>query len=105
MHSLLFFLHFLDSLVWASIVGIINQMFTGEIRWKTSKNYFSLIKTLIKLTNMVDFKNCYFQSKMFQYSMQEDDNNLDKTIKNRYKLRMKILGIVRSVLKITTQLY
>jgi hypothetical protein len=100
------FYHFLDSLVWASNVGIINQMFTGEIRWKTSKNFFSLIKTLIKFTtNLLDFKTCYYLSNLNENVKQDDYENLNKTIKSRSKLRMKFLGLVRSVLKIITQLY
>ena len=31
------FYHFLDNLVWASKMGMINKVFTGEINWKTSK--------------------------------------------------------------------
>jgi hypothetical protein len=100
------FYHFLDSLVWASNVGIINPIFTGEIKWKTSKNFFSLIKTLIKFTtNMMDFKTCYYQSKLNENETQDDYDCLNKTIKSRSKLRMKMLGLVRSVLKIITQLY
>lgn len=100
------FYHFLDSLVWASNVGIINPIFTGEIRWKTSKNFFSLIKTLIKFTtNLMDFKTCYYLSKMNENELHDDYDCLNKTIKSRSKLRMKMLGLVRSILKIITQLY
>ena len=36
------FYHFLDNLVWASNVGMINRIISGELKWKTSKNFFSL---------------------------------------------------------------
>ena len=80
------FYHFLDNLVWASNVGIINRVFTGEINWKTSKNFFSQIRTLIKLlTAMMEFKNCYFASSVNNENEIKNENFekiINETIKN-----------------------
>jgi hypothetical protein len=103
------FYHFLDNLVWASNVGIINRIITGEIKWKTPKNIFSLIRTVIKLaTDLIDFRDCYYDSWINNENEVINENYtkiLEQTIKNRSKLRMKSLTIIRSLLKIVTLLY
>jgi hypothetical protein len=103
------FYHFLDNLVWASNVGMINRIITGELRWKTPKNLFSLIRTGIKLaTDLIDFKCCYYSSWINNENevINEDYTKiLEETIKNRSKLRMKSLTIIRSLLKMITLLY
>ncbi len=103
------FYHFLDNLVWASNVGMINRVFTGDINWKTSKNFFSIITTLIKLfTSFIEFKNCYYSSwiKSDNEIVNENyDKIINETIKNRSKLRMLTLDILQYLLKLTTLFY
>jgi hypothetical protein len=103
------FYHFLDNLVWASNVGMINRVFTGEINWKTSKNFFSIIRTLIKLfTAFMEFKNCYYSSwiKNDNEIVNENyDKIINETIKNRSRLRMLTVDILQYLLKLTTLIY
>jgi hypothetical protein len=103
------FYHFLDNLVWASNVGMINRIITGEIGWKTSKNFFSLIRQLIKLiTNLIDFKTYYYSSWINnnnEIKNEDYEKILNETIKNRSKLRMKTLDIIHSLLKLCTLFY
>ena len=44
-----FFYHIMDNLVWGVNVGILNEFLVGDIRYKMSKNFFSLIRNWIKL--------------------------------------------------------
>jgi len=103
------FYHFLDNLVWASNVGMINRVFTGEINWKTSKNFFSIIRTLIKLySSFMEFKICYYSSwiKNDNEIVNENyDKIINETIKNRSKLRMLTVDILQYLLKLTTLIY
>jgi len=103
------FYHFLDNLVWASNVGMINRVFTGEINWKTSKNFFSIIRTLIKLfTSFMEFKDCYYNSWIKNDNEIVNENYekiINETIKNRSKLRMLSLDIFQYLLKLTTSMY
>jgi len=103
------FYHFLDNLVWASNVGMINRIISGELKWKTSKNFFSLLRTMIKLiTNLIDFKNYYYNSWMNNENEIKHENYekiLNETFKNRSKLRMISLDIIHSLLKLITLFY
>jgi hypothetical protein len=103
------FYHFLDNLVWASNVGMINRIITGEIGWKTSKNFFSIVRTLIKLiTDFVDLKTYYYGSWMNNDNEIKNENYeklIAETIKNRSKLRMLTLDIIHACLKLVTLIY
>lgn len=103
------FYHFLDNLVWASNVGMINRVFSGDINWKTSKNFFSIIRTLIKLfTSFMEFKDCYYSSwiKNDNEIVNENyDKIINETIKNRSRLRMLTVDILQYLLKLTTLIY
>ena len=103
------FYHFLDNLVWASNVGMINRVFTGDINWKSSKNFFSVMRTSIKLfTALMDFKTTYYDS-FVKKDNQIQNDKLEKlvnvTIKNRSKLRMLTVDIMQYVLKLLSLMY
>jgi hypothetical protein len=94
----------LDNLVWASNVGMINPIISGDLNWKTSKNFFSIIRTLIKLaTSIIDFKIFYVNSKLKNENT-EDKEVLDETFKNRSKLRIITVDILHLLLKIIVSL-
>lgn len=103
------FYHFLDNLVWASNVGMINRIISGDLGWKTSKNFFSLTKTLIKLvTSLINFKHCYYNSWMNEENEIKNENYekiLNKTFKNRSKLRKISIDIIHALLKLVTLFY
>lgn len=103
------FYHFLDNLVWASNMGMINRVFSGDINWKTSKNFFSIIRTLIKLYSaFMEFKNCYYNSWIKNDSEIINENYekiINETMKNRSKLRMLTVEIFELLLKMTTLMY
>ena len=103
------FYHFLDNLVWASNVGMINRVFTGDINWKSSKNFFSVMRTSIKLfTALMDFKTTYYDS-FVKKDNQIQNDKLEKlvnvTIKNRSKLRMLTVDIMQYVLKLLSLMF
>jgi hypothetical protein len=100
------FYHFLDNLVWASNVGMIDRIITGNLNWKTSKNFFSLLKTLIKIvTNFLNFKECMKNTWGDIDHDKKDERFLNETLKNRSKLRMITLNIIQSLIKIVTLFY
>ena len=103
------FYHFLDNLVWASNVGMIDRIITGNLNWKTSKNFFSLLKTLIKVvTNILNFKECMKNTwDTFEKEIKNlnDEKILNDTLKNRSKLRMITLNIIQSIIKLITLFY
>lgn len=103
------FYHFLDNLVWASNVGMIDRVITGDINWKTSKNIFSIIRTLIKITSsIIDFTHTYQSSSLENIDNIEDEEYeklVNATIKSRSKLRVVSIDITQSLLKLTTSLY
>ena len=103
------FQHFLDNLVWASNVGMINRIITGELGWKTFKYFFNLLKTTIKLiTNIIDFKFYYYNSWINSENEIKNENYekiLNETFKNRSKLRQITIDIVHSLLKIITLIF
>jgi hypothetical protein len=103
------FYHFLDNLVWASNVGMINRVFTGDINWKTSKNFFSVIRTTIKLfTTLIDFRYCYYTSWIKndnEIVNEKYDKIINETIKNRSKLRMLTVDIVQYIMKLLSLMY
>lgn len=102
------FYHFLDNLVWVSNVGMIDRIITGDINWKSSKNLFSIIRTLIKLvTYFINFKGYYYNSWINNDQIVDDNYEkiVNETIKNRSKLRMLSLDILQSLLKLCTSLY
>jgi hypothetical protein len=93
------FYHLLDNLVWASNVGIMNRIISGELKWKTSKNFFSLLKTLIKLTtNILNFKECFYK----EFHVENSENLFQETLKNRSRLRMISLNIFHTIIKLIT---
>lgn len=103
------FQHFLDNLVWASNVGMINPIITGELGWKTFKYFFNILKTSIKLvTNLINFKFYYYNSWINNENEIKNENYeklLNETFKNRSKLREITVDIVQSILKIITLIF
>jgi hypothetical protein len=103
------FYHFLDNLVWASNVGMIDRIITGNLNWKTSKNFFSLLKTMIKIvTNILNFNECMnntWESLDKDIKNKNDEKILNETLKNRAKLRMITLNIIQSLIKLVTLFY
>jgi hypothetical protein len=109
-----FFYHLMDNLVWAVNIGVLNEYLIGEIRWKVSKNFFSLIRTVIKL-----FLDCLklkryiyddicneqeiqseFNQQLFNFKKVCQYNIIKQTLENRAKLRLKALDIVHSTMRI-----
>jgi hypothetical protein len=103
------FQHFLDNLVWASNVGMLNRIITGELGWKTFKNFFDLLKSTIKLlTKLMDFKFYYYNSWINNENEIKNVNYekiLNETFKNRSKLREITMDIIQSILKIMTLIF
>jgi hypothetical protein len=103
------FYHFLDNLVWASNVGMIGTNITADINWKSSKNFFSIIKTLFKIiNNLITFKDIYYNSWINEDNEIVEENYekiVNETIKNWSKLRMVSLNILQGLLKLCTSLY
>jgi hypothetical protein len=114
-----FFYHIFDNLVWASNTGLLTEYLVGEIKFKNTKNLFSLFRNLIKIVmDFYKFKSLYFiNSKNEEEVLQVFDNKVEnfkteihnrlvtETLKIRYKLRYKVLDLVHSFLRINMLLY
>lgn len=100
------FYHFLDNLVWASNVGMISRIITGNLNWKTSKNFFSLLKNFIKIiTNFIDLKECLqatFETSEKDLIDLDDEKILNEMLKNRSTIRTISLDIIQLLIKLTT---
>lgn len=109
-----FFYHIMDNLVWAVNIGVLNEYLIGEIRWKVSKNFFSLIRTIIKLfldclklKSYVYYDICNeqeiqteFHQQLLNFKKDCQYNIIKQTLENRAKLRLKALSIIHSTMRI-----
>jgi hypothetical protein len=114
-----FFYHIFDNLVWTSSVGLISEYLIGDIKLKNTKNLFSLFRNLIKIImDFYKFKSLYFiNSKNEEEVLEVFDNKVEnfkteahnrivtQTLQIRLKLRLKILDLVHSFLRINMLLY
>ncbi len=106
--------HILDNIVWAANTGIIDEFLLGEIRWKMSKNFFSLIRNMIKLIMDVLKIRKYishdryneeeilteFNKEISNVNRHSHCNIIKQTLENRVKIRMKSIDIAHSSLRI-----
>jgi len=109
-----FFYHMMDNLAWAANTGIIDEFFVGEIKWKMSKNFFSLIRNLIKLITSGMKVSKYisydryneeevmseFNKEVSNFKLQSHYNIIKQTLENRAKIRLKSLDMIHSFLRI-----
>ena len=109
-----FFYHIMDNLVWGVNVGILNEFLVGDIRYKMSKNFFSLIRNWIKLImDCIKIKKYVsydkfneeeiiskFNKEMSSFKINSNYNTIKQTLENRAKIRMKTLDIIHSSLRI-----
>ena len=114
-----FFYHIFDNFVWSNNVGIMGEYFVGEIKHKNLKNFFSLLRNLIKIVlDFYKFKSLYyinrqneeevseaFDKRVENYQAEIYNKILTHTVEVRVKLRKKILDIVHSFLRISMLLY
>jgi hypothetical protein len=114
-----FFYHIFDNLVWASNVGLINEYLLGEIKFKNIKNLFSLFRNLIKIImDFYKFNSLYlinskneeevlevFDNKVENFKTEIHNRLVAQTLENRSKLRLKLLDLVHSFLRINMLLY
>lgn len=114
-----FFYHVFDNLVWCNNVGVIGEYFVGEIKLKNTKNLFSLMRNVIKLVmDFYKFKSLYlinrkneeevyeaFEKRVENFKAEIHNRMLTQTLEVRVKLRMKVLDIVHSFLRISMLLY
>jgi hypothetical protein len=113
------FYHLIDNLVWGWNVGLMSEYLVGDIKLKSAKNVFSLIRNIIKiLLDVYKFnslaelnsKNKEEVYEMFERRVENFQTNLHKklleeTIYYRYKMRIKILDILHSFFRICMLLY
>jgi hypothetical protein len=114
-----FFYHIFDNFVWSNNVGVMGEYFVGDIKHKSLKNFFSLLRNLIKIVlDFYKFKSLYsinrqneeevsevFDKRVENYHTEMYNKMLTHTVEVRVKLRKKILDILHSFLRISMILY
>jgi hypothetical protein len=114
-----FFYHIFDNFVWSNNVGIMGEYLVGEIKHKNAKNFFSLLRNLIKIVmDFYKFKSLYyinrqneeevseaFEKSVENYKTEIYHKILTHAVRVRVKLRKKILDIVHSFLRINMLIY
>lgn len=114
-----FFYHLFDNLLWASNLGLLSEYLVGEIKIKNTKNFFSLLRNIIKIfMDISKFKDLFYINKkneeevyeVFEKRVENFESNIyDKvlvyTLEIRKKLRIKLFDIVHSFLRICMLLF
>lgn len=114
-----FFYHLFDNLLWASNLGLLSEYLVGEIKIKNTKNFFSLLRNIIKIfMDFNKFKDLFYINKkneeevyeVFEKRVENFETNIyDKvlvyTLEVRKKLRTKLFDIVHSFLRICMLLF
>jgi hypothetical protein len=114
-----FFYHIFDNLVWASNIGLMSEYLVGEIKFKNTKNLFSLFRNLIKIVmDFYKFQSLYsinskneeevlevFDNKVENFKTEIHNRIVTQTLQIRHKLRHKILDLGHSFLRINMLLY
>jgi len=114
-----FFYHLFDNLLWASNLSLLSEYLVGEIKIKNTKNFFSLLRNIIKIFMDINkFFDLFYISKkneeeiyeIFEKQVENFESNIyDKilvyTLEIRKKLRIKILDIIHSFLRICMLLF
>lgn len=114
-----FFYHLFDNLLWASNLGLLSEYLVGEIKIKNTKNFFSLLRNIIKIfMDIHKFKDLYSINKkneeevyeVFEKRVENFESNIyDKvliyTLEIRKKLRIKLFDIIHSFLRLCMILF
>lgn len=114
-----FFYHLFDNLLWASNLGLLSEYLVGEIKIKNTKNFFSLLRNIIKIFMDINkFIDLYYINKkneeevyeVFEKRVENFESNIyDKvlvyTLEVRKKLRIKVFDIIHSFLRICMLLF
>jgi hypothetical protein len=113
------FYHIFDNLVWGSNVGIWSEYLAAEIKLKNTKNSFSLIRNLIKIVlDFYKFKSLYFinrkneeevfeafEKRVEQFKPEVHNKMLIQHMEVRARLRIKVIEVVHSFLRICMLVY
>jgi len=103
------FYHILDNINWASNIGIIDDYLTEEIQWRTSKNFFNLLRKSFRLIGdiykIVNYSLSLRKINIKLRTEKDDDNLLTISLEIRSKIGYKMLSFISSILRILMILY
>ena len=115
------FYHVFDSIVWMSDIGLIGKYIFEKVKWKNSKDFSALWRSIIKIVLCsIDLKDLYYDYKQTSEEIQlafSDIIDSDKfkneinrklikhAINISAKIRLQLLNILGSFTKILTSAY